>query len=139
MSGQNSFKMDMKVAGVSQFDSGIQRLKDGMPEVIKQVNLSAANLTIKAAKPLVPTKSGKSAASLRAYLTGQSGIAEGGSTVSHYRWLELGGRSGRKLSIMRSIVSDGRYIHPGYVKQQAAIQAVMDQTLNAKVKNVGLA
>ena len=138
MAHSHSFDMEIKTDGLTQFDHSIDELTAAVPGIVSESTLGAARLTIKAARPTVPVRSGKTADSLRAYATGQTGIAEGGNTVDHYRWLELGGRSGRHLKLIRSIVTEGRYIHPGYEKQQEAIQALMNDVLNAKVHSVGL-
>lgn len=124
--------------GFAEVDGALQRLKESIPAATQSIAFLAAGITIDSARPTVPVVSGASARSLRHYLTSGGATAEGGSTVDHYRWLELGGLSGRRHSNRREVVTDGRYIYPGYVRKQSEIQDMMSVELTKTVHQSGL-
>jgi len=130
--------IDIGVEGMNEVNRALQRLNDSIPAGTQNIALLAAGITIDSAKPTIPKVTGKTYQSLQHYLTATGAVAEGGSTVEHYRWLELGGLSGRKLSNRRDVVTDGRYIYPGYVRKQAAIQDMMGVELGKLVGKSGL-
>jgi hypothetical protein len=125
------------VKGLAEFDASMQRLSSSLPEVATQVSITAAGMVITSARPTVPTRTGRAASSLQVYVTGSIGTAGGGEGLAYYRWLELGGAAGRNLSVVRP-KSEGRYISPAYDREQAAIQAVMEQSLAQACKDSGL-
>lgn len=132
--------MDIEVgtSGFAEMNGALERLKEAIPASTQNMALLAAGITIDSARPTVPRVSGEASRSLRSFLTSTGAVAEGGSTVDYYRWLELGGLSGRKHSNSREVVTDGRYIYPGYLRKEAAIQEMMNTELNETVNRSGL-
>lgn len=131
-------EMDIDASGIAEVNGALRRLNEAIPAATQNMALLAAGMTIESARPTVPRRSGEAARSLRHYLNGAGATAEGGSTVEYYRWLELGGLSGRKHSNRRETVTDGRYIYPGYLRKQAAIQSMMETELSRTVDIAGL-
>lgn len=132
--------MEMKVSvdGIAQIGSAMARLKSNLPAIVQNITLLASGLTVDSARPTIPRESGDAARSLRHYLTNTGAAAEGGSSVDYYRWLELGGASGRNLANKRPVVEDGRYIYPGYLRVEKRIQAMMEEEITKAVDNAGL-
>jgi len=133
--------MDMSISqdGMVQVGQAILRLKADIPGVVSRVVFAAAGISVDAARPTVPRDSGDAARSLRHFLTNTGAAVEGGASVDYYRWLELGGASGRKHANKRPTVADGRYIYPGYLRSEQKIQIVMEESLSKAVTDAGLA
>lgn len=107
---------DIKITatGLVELRSKLSHLAAMGPEIAQQAGLEAARLTIDAARQRVPTRSGRAVRSLQAYVSGGGIVAQGGRGIDYYRWLELGGLSGRKHANRRQFVANGRYIQPAY-------------------------
>lgn len=134
-----SFLADgVRVEGLEEFQRGLRELQERMPETARNVGFSSAKKTILLAVPNVPEITGATVQSLIAIATNHGGISEGGSTVEHYAWLELGGRSGRRLSNRRPFVSKGRYIVPAYEENKELIGEALEEELIKAVKLSGL-
>lgn len=132
--------MEMKVstAGMAEINGAIARLKTNLPTVIQHIALQASALTVESARPTIPRASGDAARSVRHFLTNTGAAVEGGDTVDYYRWLELGGASGRNHANKRAIVDQGRYIYPGYLRVEKKIEAMMNQEMTTAVETAGL-
>ena len=82
------------------------------PELRKGLN-EVADIVLDSARPLVPTRSGKARASLKAGSTETAvQIKAGGSKAPYWAWLDFGGRTGRNKSVRRPFVMGGRFIYP---------------------------
>lgn len=132
--------MDMSIStkGMDNIGQALVRLKSDIPGMVSRIAFDAAGITITSARPTVPRDSGNAARSLRHYLTASGAAAEGGGTITYYRMLELGGSSGRKHTTKRPIMSDGRYIYPGYLRSQKTIQSAMETGMTRAVHDSGL-
>lgn len=133
--------MEMKIGseGSARFVKQLADLKDAIPAIISRVTMTAAGIVTDEARPTIPRVSGDAARSLRHYLTNGGGAeVEGGSTIDYYRWLELGGASGRKLSNKRPEISDGRYIYPAYVRNENKITTVITEEFTRAIQESGL-
>jgi hypothetical protein len=130
--------LSVESSGIGEMNGAIRRFKESIPTAVQQVAFEAAGITVSVARPTIPSVSGQSARSLQHYLVEGGAEVEGGKTVEHYRWLELGGASGRKHTNVRPIVSDGRYIFPAYEHSENKIQALMEAGLNEAIRDSGL-
>lgn len=128
-----------KVEGITQFRGKIVSFSAQIPNLLVGAGLEAARITNEEARPTIPRRSGDAARSLRAYVTGTGGIAEGGKSIDYFRWLALGGASGRQLANKRPISDPDRYIYAGYLKGQDRIKIMMEKSLNTYLANAGLA
>lgn len=131
--------ISIKQKGITQFQGNLVRFTSQIPNMITGAGLEAARITIDEARPTIPRRSGDAARSLRAYVTGTGGIAEGGKSVDYFRWLALGGASGRQHANKRPLSNPDRYVYPGYIKGQDRIKVMMQNSLNTYLGNTGLA
>ncbi len=132
-------EFDAEIKGLTEFDAGLQRLSTVLPESAQRGSLLVAGIVVTAARPTVPVRSGRAAASLPEYQTGGGAVASGGEGLAYYRWLELGGAAGRNLAVIRPIKKDGRYINPAYEQKQPQIQELLEQSLKQACSDAGLA
>lgn len=92
------------------------------PELRKGLN-EVADIVLDSARPLVPTRSGKARASLKAGSSETAvQIKAGGSKAPYWAWLDFGGRTGRNKSVRRPFVMGGRYIYPTLRKRRDDIE-----------------
>lgn len=134
-----SFLADgVRVTGLDEFQKGLNKLEDDTPSMAQNIGLISAKKTIIFATPTVPVVTGATVRSLIAVATSSGGIAEGGSGLAHYGWLDLGGRSGRRLANRRTYISKGRYIVPAYEDNEEKIKDGMEEELNRVVRLSGL-
>lgn len=132
--------MDMKVSadGMAQVSGAVERLRANLPAVIQHIALEASRFTVESARPTIPRESGDAARSVRHFLTNTGAAAEGGGTIDYYRWLELGGASGRNLANKRPVVEQGRYIYPGYLRVEKRVEAMMSDEMVKAIDSAGL-
>jgi hypothetical protein len=126
-------------SGASEVDKALDNFYNAIPVTTQHIALLAAGMTIDSARPTIPVRSGDAKRSLRHYLTDSGGAtAEGGGSIEYYRWLELGGLSGRKHTTRRDIVTDGRYLYPGYLRIVSAVQSMAENEIGKTIQQSGL-
>jgi hypothetical protein len=132
--------MDLEVSssGFAEVGGALARLQEAIPVATQTIALTAAGITIDSARPTIPVDSGDAKRSLRHYLTNDGATAEGGGSIDYYRYLELGGLSGRKHTSRRDVVTDGRYIYPGYLRSEDRITQMMNDEIVKAVQQSGL-
>lgn len=82
-----------------------KELRDGMKEIAESV---AADVRGK-----VPSRTGKAARSVKAKGNNRgAGISFGGRAAEYYPFLDFGGSVGRKDSVKRPFIPEGRYVYP---------------------------
>lgn len=92
------------------------------PELRKGLN-EVAEVVLDTARPLVPTRSGKAKASLKAGSTERAvQIKAGGTKAPYWSWLDFGGKVGRSKSVRRPFIMGGRYIYPTLKKRRDEIE-----------------
>lgn len=92
------------------------------PELRKGLN-EVADIVLDTARPLVPTRSGKARASLKAGSTETAvQIKAGGTKAPYWSWLDFGGKVGRKKSVKRRFIAEGRFIYPTLRKRRDDIE-----------------
>lgn len=132
-------EMEISQTGMASFNGMIVHLKAEIPAMMQRAAMAAATITTESARPTIPRDSGDAARSLRHFLTNSGGAqVEGGSTIDYYRWLELGGASGRNLTNKRPLVEDGRYIYPAYLRNAKRVEQIAQEELTKTVNSAGL-
>lgn len=132
-------QMKLAIQGLSEFTRAIKKLDADLPKMVRVANNSAADLLISKARPLIPARTGKARASLKAQSTRASArISVGGPKAPYYPWLDFGGRTGRKRSVVRPFYKAGRYIYPTLSKYQEEIAQLQYDALKDIAKAAGL-
>lgn len=131
--------IEIEVHGVKEFVSGLGELRSLTEHVEMDSETFAAKATVDMARPNVPVLSGAAAATLRVMDYSDGAAATGGSSaVEYYGWLEFGGDAGRNHSVHRSVVPQGRYLHPAYLAVNDRIERKMEELLEDAVQDAGL-
>lgn len=129
----------IKVEGLAEFSRALKKLDADLPKMVRLANNTAADLLISRVRPLIPSRTGKARASLKAQSTRTSArISVGGPKASYYPWLDFGGATGRQKSVVRPFYKEGRYIYPTLRKYGDEIAQEQYTALAEIAKKAGL-
>lgn len=107
------------IKGLAEFNRNLRRLDADLPKALRVAMNQAAEVVVNAARPQVPRRSGRAAASLRVASTRTAArVKGGGARVPWYPWLDFGGRVGRNRSVKRPFYKEGRYIYDAYFRKR---------------------
>lgn len=116
----------IKVVGLNQFRKGLRGMDRNLPKAVRVALNGVADVLIDATRPKIPRRTGAAAASLKAQSTQSAArVAVGGRSAPYYPWLDFGGRVGRRKSVVRPFIKQGRYIFPTLAEQRENIQDAM--------------
>jgi len=102
----------IKIDGLAEFVRNLKKMDRELPKSLRVAFNTAADTIVTGARARVPSRSGRARGSVRAKSTQTAvRIAGGGSRAPYYPWLDFGGRVGRKHSVHRPFLRDGRYIY----------------------------
>lgn len=123
--------------------AAVQRsLREVGPAAAKGLRLAlneAADLLIAKVTPTIPSLTGAARRSLKARSTGKAvRIAVGGRRAPYYPWLDFGGRTGPRRSVVRPYIADGRYLYPGLRANRDDIQRLIDRRIREVARDAGL-
>lgn len=129
----------VKVDGLKEFSANLKRLDTGLPKALRMALNSAADVVVAAARPRIPTRSGKAKASVKARSTRKaSRVVGGGKRAPYYPWLDFGGRVGRNRSVRRPFLKDGRYIYDAYFDNSRRFGEVLEESLIDVAREAGV-
>jgi hypothetical protein len=113
----------IKINGWSDFSRNLRKIDNEAPKMLRLVANDAANIVVDWARPKVPVgKSGRAQKSVKAKSLRTAAQVQGGSkNAPYYPWLDFGGRVGKRRSVKREFVGDGRYIYPGLANNNDAV------------------
>ena len=129
----------IEIAGLKEFRRALKDLDAGLPRTIKVVLDASMGYVIGWARPRIPSRSGRAAASLKPR-SGQleARIGAGNARVAYYPWLDFGGAVGRGAGVQRDYKRSGRYLYPGLSASQTDITTAMTDGLTRLARDAGL-
>lgn len=128
----------IKVDGLAKFTRDLKRLDAEIPKMQRKALNDAAEIVLGYARPRVPRRSGRAAASLKARSTQTAvRVAAGGPRAPYYPWLDFGGRVGRRKSVKRPFIGDGRYIYPALSAKRAEFEEALQLALLESARAAG--
>lgn len=131
--------LKIKIEGLNEFTKALRQLDADLPKMVRLANNSAAELLISKARPLIPVKSGAARNSLKARSTRASArIQVGGPKAPYYPWLDFGGRTGKRKSVVRPFYSEGRYIYPTLRKYSDELSQMQHDSMAEIARAAGL-
>lgn len=133
--------MDVKIGieGLNEFSRALKQLDADLPKMIRVANNHAADLLINKTRSVIPSRSGKAKNSLKARSTRTSArILVGGAKAPYYPWLDFGGKTGRKKSVVRPFYSEGRYLYPTLRKNRDEIAQSQYDAMRDVARTAGL-
>jgi hypothetical protein len=130
----------IKIEGLDEFRRNLKRIDSALPKGIRLAGNEAAGIVVDWARPRIPLgKTGRTRRSLRATSTqSASKVTGGGARVPWYGWLDFGGRVGRKRSVVRPFLPNGRYIYRGYQLHKDDIRQAYEDALVRLVEESGV-
>jgi hypothetical protein len=129
----------IKIEGLTAFTRAVKKLDKELPKGLRVAFNVAANLIIGKARPLIPTRSGKAAASLKASSTqGSVRITAGGKKAPYFPWLDFGGKVGRGDSVKRPFIKEGRYLYPTLAANRDEVTKLVSEALADTAKAAGV-
>jgi hypothetical protein len=129
----------IEVRGLRELQAALRRIDGQSQKELRVVLNEAAKVVSELAAQRMPRRSGRAAASLKARSGQREAAVQGGSArVPYYAWLDFGGSVGRKGSVHRPFLRDGRYMYPAYRDRKATVQEKMEEGLAALVRKSGL-
>lgn len=128
------------VEGLREFQAGLRRMDAKLPRQLRIVLNDAGQIVVRTAQPMVPRRSGRAAASIK-MASGQreARIKAGGGRVPYFAWLDFGGAVGRRNSVRRPFVKQGRYLYPAYRGNEARVLSEMQEGIVTLARTSGVA
>lgn len=129
----------IRIEGLSQFRAGLKRMDKDLPKGIRVALNGVVDIVVEYARPRVPRRSGRAAASLKAQSTqSKARIKAGGNRAPYFPWLDFGGRTGRNRSQVRPFYKKGRYVWLSFADKRSEITAALDGALADVARGAGL-
>lgn len=129
----------IKVEGLKEFTRSLKRLDAEVPKAMRVALNGAADIVLDYARPKIPRRTGRAAASLKAKSTQTAvRVAAGGKKAPWYPWLDFGGRVGRRKQTKRPFIKEGRYIYPALTAKRAEFEAALVKALTGAAESAGL-
>lgn len=131
----------IKIEGLAQFSRNLKRLDADLPKALRVGLNEVAGVVVGDAKPGVPRRSGRAAGSLRVASTRTKvRVRAGGRRAPYYPWLDFGGRVGRRRSVIRPFISDGRYLYHSYYRKRDSgeLMEIMERVLVRVAEQAGI-
>jgi len=129
----------IRIDGLADFGRNLKKLDAELPKALRVALNEAANVVVGHAVSPVPKRSGRGAASIKARSTAKAvRVVEGGNRAPYMPWLDFGGRVGRKRSVSRPFMKDGRYIYEAYFAHKDEFGQVLTHALVDVANKVGV-
>lgn len=129
----------IRISGLREFNRNLRQLDRSLPKGLRLAGNKAADIVVTEAKPRVPRRTGRAAASVRAASTRTSArVRGGGAKVPYYPWLDFGGRVGRNNSVSRPFIKEGRYIWKAFADRRADVQDELHDALVDVARSAGI-
>lgn len=128
----------VEAKGLKEFNVALARVRDQLPVTAQDIALHAVQLIVPDAVSPIPRSSGRAAKSVQGFVTNEGASVTGGEGVPYFRWLAIGGASGRRLANIRRIVKPDRYINPAYEMNKERIQRDAQRMFAEAARSAGL-
>lgn len=130
----------LKIVGLRDLQRALKQADGESQKRLRLVLNKAADVVIEDASSLVPRgPSGAARASLKARSGQREAVAVGGGRKApYYPWLDFGGRVGRKRSVERRVIKEGRYLYPSWSQNRKRILELLADEIAEVAKGAGL-
>lgn len=111
----------VRIEGLREFQRGLKALDKDLPKALRLAFNEAADIVVDDARPRVTSRTGRARGTVKARSTQTAArVVGGGNRAPYYPWLDFGGRVGRRRSVKRPFLKNGRYIYNAYFKARDA-------------------
>jgi hypothetical protein len=131
---------EIRIDGLREFQAAMRAVDKNLPKELRLMFNDVVKIIADAARPMVPSRTGTAAASIKPQSTQRMGqVKAGGSRASYYAWLDFGGSVGRQKSVHRPFLKRGRYLFVAYEAHKPAIEAATARGITELMRKSGLA
>ena len=129
----------IRIEGLKEFRAGLKRLDKDLPKGIRLALNSVVDIVVDDARPRIPRRTGRAAASLKAQSTQSiARIKAGGSKAPYFPWLDFGGRTGPGKSVVRPFFKKGRYVWLSFADKRTEVTHALEGALSDVARGAGL-
>jgi len=129
----------IRIEGLKEFRAGLKRMDKGLPKGIRVALNSVVDIVVDDARPRIPRRTGRAAASLKSQSTQSAArIKAGGNRAPYFPWLDFGGRTGRDGSVVRPFFKKGRYVWLSFADKRTEVTHALDGALAGVAEAAGL-
>lgn len=129
----------IRMRGLPEFNRALMRASELTTEARQEVSKEASQLAVAWAHGRIPKRTGRAARSVRVVRFGAVyGVQGGDEKTRYYPWLDFGGRTGKRKSVVRQYIDGGRYIYPGIAATAAQAQNVLEKAVADVISRSGL-
>ena len=127
------------VAGLRDVQAALKQVDGQSQKQLRVVLNDAAQVVVSGTRGAMPSRSGRARGSVRALSSQREArVAGGGGRASYYGWLDFGGSVGRRRSVKRRFIRDGRYMYATFNRRRAWILDRLGKGLEALIRSTGL-
>ncbi len=127
------------VEGLTNLNRYLRAISNDAPKGLRLALNDSADVLISETRKVIPQRTGKARASLKAASTRTSvRIRVGGAKAPYYPWLDFGGRTGKNKSVNRRFYKEGRYLYPTLRRERAKFEAAITRALGDLARDSGL-
>jgi phage gpG-like protein len=128
----------IQVHGLRDLRRALRDIEKTLPRELAAGLAEAADIVTKGARPKVPVRTGRAAASIKVRKSQRAAIiAVGGTKAPYFPWLDFGGKVGRGKSVARPFISGGRYIYPTLKDKDREVKDKIDEVLKRLAVKAG--
>lgn len=136
----------VRAEGLKELRSALRDVDKALPREIRKALNEGARVVVNEARPTLPVRTGRLAASLRASSTAREGrVTMGRANVPYAGWIEFGGvirHAGHghvnDHLIRRPFVAAGRYVFPAAVRRRDQVIEACDRAVDDLIVRAGL-
>lgn len=132
-------RQPIKVVGLKEFRKGLKGMDAGLPKTVRLTFNQVAEVLVDETRPKIPRRTGRAAASLKAQSTQTAArVSMGGNRAPYMPWLDFGGKTGPKKSVVRPFIRSGRYFFPTLDENRDTVQDLMLSGLTQLAESNGI-
>ena len=129
----------IRIEGLAQFRSGLKRMDKDLPKGIRIALNSVVDIVVDDARPRIPRRTGRAAASLKSQSTQtKARIKAGGNRAPYFPWLDFGGRTGPGRSVERPFFKKGRYVWLSFADKRDEVTEALEGAMVDVARGAGL-
>ncbi|KXK61974.1 hypothetical protein AWW66_10955 [Micromonospora rosaria] len=130
----------IRIEGLAAFNRSLRKLDAELPKGLRLAHNTAAQIVVDTARPMIPRRTGRAQASVKARSTRTASRVSAGSNRAPYMpWLDYGGEGRIKgRPAPREFRKGGRYVYPAFHAKRDEFARVLERSLLGAVAAAGL-
>lgn len=137
----------VQVRGLRELQRGLKQIDAELAKELRKGLNEVAEIVAGAARPLVPSRSGRARSSIKVGSSQRAAqIKVGGTKAGYFPWLDFGGSTGKghihgkafSGSVRRPFIKEGRYIYPTLARKRDEVEEKLFDVIGRLVESAGL-